>query len=190
MILELDTKLFKKLKEYKLTISQVVFLILVFDENQTKNQDVTELISRVSDEEIQGLISFNLIEKGELNSKVVFSPTKQLLNLVADKTDRFDEFYQRFPIYVTRPDGSKAYLRTNLAKCKIEYRKTIGRSSAMHEHIMRCLSAELEEKAMTGKLGYVKGMWKWLVTKEWEAQEEKLKYDKPTTNVSYGSTIY
>lgn len=58
MILELDTSLLKK---FNISINQLVFINLVLSENQNNHQDVHELLSRVSDEEIQDLIQRNLI---------------------------------------------------------------------------------------------------------------------------------
>ena len=74
----------------------------------------------------------------------------------------FDMFYDQFPVYVMRPDGTKGFLRANVNKCRKEYNRIVGKSKAMHEHIMDCLKYEIDERMRTGKIGYMKTMWKWL----------------------------
>lgn len=86
----------------------------------------------------------------------------------------FDEFYEVFPVYVIRPDGTKGFLRANVNKCRKEYNRIIGKSKAMHEHIMACLRYEIDNKMQTGKIGYMKTMWKWLTQHEWECYEEQM----------------
>ena len=91
-----------------------------------------------------------------------------------------------------RPDGTKGFLRSNINKCRNEYKKIVGKSRAMHEHILECLKFEVSSKMMTGKLGYFKTMWKWLTQREWEVIEEQLQYEQGETvnEISYGTTIY
>ena len=38
---------------------------------------------------------------------------------------------------------------------------------------------------ITGKIGYMKTMWKWLTQHEWEVKEEQMSYESETP-VSYG----
>ena len=40
----------------------------------------------------------------------------------------------------------------------------------------------------TGKIGYMKTMWKWLVQREWEAIEDQMNEESYSTN-SYGTNI-
>lgn len=191
MILELDTTLFDIFGE--ISINQLVFLTLVMNENQSNNQDVHKFLSRISENEIQELINNNLISFTTSGDNKIYSPTEELmLNLKQDKT-LFDEFYEVFPVYVTRPDGTKGFLRSNINKCRKEYNKIINKSKAIHEHLMQCLRYEIEDKLMTGKIGYMKTMWKWLTQHEWEVIEEQMKeengnYDSNTIE-NYGARI-
>lgn len=97
----------------------------------------------------------------------------------------FDEFYEVFPVYVIRPDGTKGFLRANVNKCRKEYNRIIGKSKAMHEHIMACLRYEIDNKMQTGKIGYMKTMWKWLTQHEWECYEEQMNTET-TEYLGYG----
>lgn len=102
----------------------------------------------------------------------------------------FDTFYDQFPVYVIRPDGTKGFLRANVNKCRKEYNRIVGKSKAMHEHIMDCLRYEIDDKMRTGKMGYMKTMWKWLTQHEWETFEEQMKLDDYQPNTyNYGTDI-
>lgn len=184
MILELDISLLKTLN---LSINQLAFISLVLSENQKDHQDIQELLSRVNEEEIQDLIQRNIIITQTMNNGISYQLSDDIINTLRKRNDSmFDEFYETFPVYVIRPDGTKGFLRANVNKCRKEYNHIVGKSRAMHEHIMDCLRYELDDKMRTGKLGYMKTMWKWLTQHEWECYEEQLKVKEEDT---YGTDI-
>lgn len=184
MILELDISLLKTLN---LSINQLAFISLVLSENQKDHQDIQELLSRVNEEEIQDLIQRNIIITQTMNNGISYQLSDDIINTLRKRNDSmFDEFYETFPVYVIRPDGTKGFLRANVNKCRKEYNRIVGKSRAMHEHIMDCLRYELDDKMRTGKLGYMKTMWKWLTQHEWECYEEQLKVKEEDT---YGTNI-
>ena len=186
MILELDTSLLNK---FSISINQLVFISLVLNDNQINNQDIHELLSRVNEEEIQDLIQRNIIVVTISDDNKIYSPSKELLDFIKkNEQSMFDEFYEVFPIYVTRPDGTRGFLRSNINKCRKEYNRIIGKSKAMHEHILSCLRYEIDDKLQTGKIGYMKTMWKWLTQHEWECYEEQMNLEQQTAN-SYGTGI-
>ena len=191
MILELDTSLFK-LNE-KLTINQIVFLTLVLNDNQKYNQDVHEFLSRISEADIQGLIDNGFITVNTSGDSKIYNVTATVKQFLEPEKAWFDYFYEVFPVYVIRPDGTKGFLRANINKCRKEYNRIVGKSKAMHEHLLKCLKFEVENKLLTGKLGYMKTMWKWLVNHEWESVEEQMKSaeteNKVLNEVGYGNTI-
>ena len=188
MIIELDTSLLDKIEN--LSINQLVLLTLVKDENQKTNQSVSTLLSRVEETDIQGLIDKNLITVEITENSTIYKPTEKLNSLLKPEKSWFDEFYELFPIYVVRPDGTKGFLRTNVNKCRQQYNRVTGKSIAMHQHIMDCLKHEIDTKLMQGKLGYMKTMWKWLTTCEWEVNEAQMQEDNSKTEDTYGTTIY
>lgn len=184
MILELDISLLKTLN---LSINQLAFISLVLSENQKDHQDIQELLSRVNEEEIQDLIQRNIIITQTMNNGISYQLSDDIINTLRKRNDSmFDKFYETFPVYVIRPDGTKGFLRANVNKCRKEYNRIVGKSRAMHEHIMDCLRYELDDKMRTGKLGYMKTMWKWLTQHEWECYEERLKVKEEDT---YGTDI-
>ena len=186
MILEIDTSILDRISD--LSMNQLVFLTLVLSDNQTINQDIQKLLSLVNEEEIQELESRGLIATSTVDNTTVIKKTEKLEELLKEDKAMFDMFYDQFPVYVMRPDGTKGFLRANVNKCRKEYNRIVGKSKAMHEHIMDCLKYEIDERMRTGKIGYMKTMWKWLTQHEWECYEEQMNLEQQTAN-SYGTGI-
>ena len=193
MTLELDTNFLKY--EPNLSIGQLVFLSLVND-NQKNHQDVSPIVNLVDETEIQDLINRNLITKSTTRAKVTYEITKELksyLRNLPEVKSMFDEFYEQYPSYITRADGLKDYLRSNKTKCRIHYETLEGHSREMHNHIMNCLKYEVSQKLATGKIGYMKRMWKWLTSNEWEAYEDQMNGVTPISHeqkeTTYGTEI-
>lgn len=172
MILEIDTSILDRIPT--LSINQLVFLTLVLNDIKTINQDIQKLLSLVNEEEIQELETQGLISIQYDRDTQVISKTEKLEELLKEDKAMFDMFYDQFPVYVMRPDGTKGFLRANVNKCRKEYNRIVGKSKAMHEHIMDCLKYEIDERMRTGKIGYMKTMWKWLTQHEWECYEEQM----------------
>ena len=104
MVLELDTSLLDMIKP--LTINQLVFLNLVLDVNQKSIKHVSQLVSLVSEAEIQDLINRGYIVKEISNEAITYLPTDNLIKIVERKITMFDEFYAAYPQVVIRPDGT------------------------------------------------------------------------------------
>lgn len=189
MILELDISLLDKIGD--LSLGQLVFLNLVLNDNQTNHQNVSQLLSLVSETEIQDLIDRELLSIEINDSNKIYSKTDTLDQILGFKQTKFDEFYDLFPAIVQRPDGLRGYLRTNSSKCRKLYNQIIGGSIAKHEHIVGCLKTEITNKTLTGKLGYMKTMWRWLCNQEWEVTEEQMKDESNNivTIETYGTTV-
>lgn len=188
MIIEVDTSLLEKIDN--LNINQLVFLNLLLNDYQSNNQDILKLISLVSDEDIADLNRRDLIVTTHTNDSISYDLSNKSKTLLVEK-DWFDEFYEQFPVYVVRPDGTRDYLRVNVNKCRQQYKKIVGRSKAMHQHLLKALKYDIEKKTLNGKLSYMKSMWKWLTQCEWENYDEELKYkDEQTKTISnYGTGL-
>lgn len=188
MIIELDTKLLD-LPEH-LNMNQLVFLSMVLDKNQTtRNQDVHRLVSLIGDDEISYLVQQNLITSIERGNFITYEATQRLKDFMTPSKDYFDLFYDRYPVYVLRPDGSKSYLRANVNKCRHLFNATCGKSSAMAEHLINCLNFEINKKMSEGKLSYMKTMWRWLVDHQWEESEEEMNDTIENPVNSYGTEL-
>lgn len=190
MILELDTSLFDIYR--KMSINQLVFLTLVLNENQSNNQDIHQFLSRISENEIQELVDSNIITVITSGDSKIYSISEDTRKHLKQDKSWFDEFYEVFPVYVTRPDGTKGFLRSNINKCRKEYNRIVGKSRAMHEHLIKCLQFEIDNKMITGKIGYMKTMWKWLTQREWEVTEEEMQFSMEqdiNDETAYGANI-
>lgn len=192
MILEIDTSLLKTIGD--INLNQLVFLTLVLDNNQKSNQGVAAIVSLVSDAEVQELINRDLIIKQETEMGIAYIQTDKLSSITKEKMDPFDEFYEIYPTQVIRPDGTSDFLKKNKNNCRKKYNSILGRSKAkrilIHQHLIDCLNYELEDKTRTGKLGYLKTMWKWLTTAEWENSEEQMKASETIINTQiYGTKL-
>lgn len=190
MILELDTSLFDIYG--KMSINQLVFLTLVLNENQSNNQDIHQFLSRISENEIQELVDSNIITVITSGDSKIYSISEDTRKRLKQDKSWFDEFYEVFPVYVTRPDGTKGFLRSNINKCRKEYNRIVGKSRATHEHLIKCLQFEIDNKMITGKIGYMKTMWKWLTQREWEVTEEEMQFSMEqdiNNEVAYGANI-
>ena len=169
MIIEINTKLLDLPEE--INSSQLIFLSMVLDKNQKSNQDVRKLISLISDDDISYLINANLVVSIERDDKKIYEPSEKLVNFLKKEKDYFDIFYDLYPVYVVRNDGSKCYLRANVNKCRHFFNTKCGRSSAMAEHIINCLKYEIDKKTREGSISYMMTMWNWLTRSQWEAIE-------------------
>lgn len=190
MILELDTSLFDIYG--KMSINQLVFLTLVLNENQSNNQDIHQFLSRISENEIQELVDSNIITVITSGDSKIYSISEDTRKRLKQDKSWFDEFYEVFPVYVTRPDGTKGFLRSNINKCRKEYNRIVRKSRAMHEHLIKCLQFEIDNKMITGKIGYMKTMWKWLTQREWEVTEEEMQFSMEqdiNNEIAYGANI-
>ena len=186
MIIEVDTKLMDLPEQ--INLNQLLFLSMVLDKNQKSNQNVHKIVSLISDDEISYLVSQGLITSKETGNSITYLPTDKLTKFVEPEQNYFDLFYNMYPVYVLRPDGSKNYLRANVHKCRHLYNTYVGRSSAMAEHINKCLEYEIDKKMRIGKIGYMKTMWRWLVDHQWEETEEEMNDANKQIN-NYGTEL-
>ena len=186
MIIEVNTKLLDKFPE--LNSNQLLFLSIVLDTNQPKYQDVRKIVSLISDDEIQYLILQQLITSIERGDSITYQATEKLREAVSLEKSYFDIFYDMYPVYVMRVDGSKSYLRANVNKCRHFFDTKCGKSSAMAEHIIKCLEYEISKRMREGSLSYMMTMWNWLTRSQWEAVEDEIQDTKQTIN-SYGTEL-
>ena len=187
MIIEVNTKLLDKFPE--LNSNQLIFLSIVLDKNQPKYQDVRKIVSLISDDEIQYLIDNKLIDSIEREDSKSYQATEKLREAVSLEKSYFDLFYDMYPVYVVRADGSKSYLRANVNKCRHYFNLKCGNSSAMAEHLIKCLDYEVAKRMREGSLSYMMTMWNWLTRNQWEAVEEEMQDSEQKPDQSYGTEL-
>lgn len=170
-------------------MNQLVFLSMVLGNNQKYNQDVQKIVSLIEDNEISYLAEQGLITSKKRGNSITYLATEKLTQFVAPAKDYFDTFYDMYPSYILRPDGTKSYLRANINKCKHLYHTYVGNSQTMAEHINACLKFELDKKLKTGKLMYMKTMWRWLVDHQWEESEAEMQDTEKESINTYGTEL-
>ena len=186
MIIEVNTKLLDEFPE--LNSNQLLFLSMVLDKNQPKYQDVCKVISLISDDEISYLVEQGLILSIEREDAKTYQPTDKLQRSIAPSKDYFDLFFDMYPVSVMRKDGTKCYLRANVNKCRHFFNTKCGKSTAMAEHIIRCLDYEISKRMREGSLSYMMTMWNWLTRSQWEAIEDEMN-DTSNTQSTYGTEL-
>lgn len=187
MIIEVNTKILDI--EKQINANQLLFLSIVLDKNQPKYQDVRKIVSLISDEEIQYLVNQGLITSIERGNSITYVATDEFKNKLMTDKSYFDLFYDIYPVYVMRPDGSKSYLRANINKCRNLFNAKVGQSSAMAEHIINCLKFEIDKKMREGKISYMMTMWNWLSRNQWEVSEEEMQDIEQKADQSYGTEL-
>lgn len=187
MIIEVNTKILDVFPD--LNSNQLLFLSIVLDKNQPKYQDVRKIVSLISDEEIQYLISQKLIDSIEREDEITYQATEKLREAISLEKSYFDIFYDMYPVYVVRSDGSKSYLRANVNKCRHYFNTKCGRSSTMAEHIIKCLDYEISKRMREGSMSYMMTMWNWLTRNQWEAIEDEMQDMQKQTVNSYGTEL-
>lgn len=187
MIIEVDTKLMDLPEQ--INMNQLVFLSMVLGKNQKFNQNVYKIVSLISDDEISYLINQGLITSKQKSDSITYLPSERLIAFMTPEKGYFDLFYDMYPVYVNRPDGSKSYLRANIHKCRHLYETYVGRSKTMAEHINNCLQYEISKKMREGKLSYMKTMWRWLVDHQWEESEIEMQQEKSIKQNTYGTEL-
>lgn len=186
MIIEVNTKLLHMPEQ--INTNQLFFLSTVLDKNQKPNQDVRKIVSLISDDEIQYLIDHDLISSTTEGETITYLPTDKLKDFLKPSKTYFELFSEIYPKYVLRPDGTKAYLKTNINRCHHLFNLYTGLSEAMAQHLIDCLNFEVSKKVRTGKLGYMKTMYKWLVEHNWEESEQEMT-DTQTSSTTYGTEL-
>lgn len=175
MTIDLDINFLKY--EPNLSIGQLLFLSLVKNDNQTNHQEVSQIVNLFVESEIQDLIDRGLLTVTVGRTKKVYKLTSKVISFIKNLPEvksLFDEFYELYPSYITRVDGTKDYLRSNVKQARKYYESLVGSNETLHRHIIKCLKSEVSEKLITGKIGYMKRMWKWLTNHEWEIYEDRI----------------
>ena len=90
MIIEIDTKVLDVFPG--LNSNQLIFLGMVLGKNQPKYQDVRNVLSLISEDDISYLISQELVTAIESGESITYQPTDKLISAVKPKKDYFDDY--------------------------------------------------------------------------------------------------
>lgn len=159
------------LVDLKITAHQFMILFMILDgmyahlDEYLKSNDSYKIFN----EDLKKLSELSLLTYDSSNvynyKAIVVTPS--FMKRVA-KYDFFDELYTAYPTKISRPDGSVDYLRKDRHYCEQVYSIITKSNPDIHDHIMRCLRAELKQREASGTINYMKRLSNWITKREWE----------------------
>ena len=187
MLIEIDLEEAKKLQ---ITLNQFLLLKFAIDKINIKPY---QSVIQINEDDINSLIQQGILEpESKYDSKDLskLAVTSEFIDRLKSR-DYFDEFYSMYPISVTRPDGTKDYLRGNISRSRKLYESHVGNSKAKHSGMLSALNFEVTNRTMSNKMGYMKRLYSWLLSEEWVLYEEFLKDKKVQKQIQevYGTQI-
>jgi len=169
MELKLETDFLLK---NNLSPNEAVLLSLLYE---GKNKVVKELSTGLKQDPFEYEL-VRLKELGYVEGKTALSlKLTEKGKEVYEARDYFQEFLDAFPTSVIRKDGKRAYLKTDKKRSRDKYFKITRKRKDIHEHILKCLKYEVEQRTASGDMMWFKGMPNWLAAEEWENWGERMK---------------
>lgn len=99
---------------------------------------------------------------------------------------QFNELLELYPTVGTRKDGTSYELKNKLNVCKKGYIDYLKTGAMTHDEIMTALKVELNDKQLTGKMHYLKGLHRWINEKTFEQYKGRI---LETSGLGYGQTL-
>lgn len=179
-----------------ITAHQFLICRLISDNkyNELKKYlETTKSLDNLSND-IEHLAELNLIETSKYNVDKDFKKltVKPAFKKLIANGSFFEELYETYPVKVVRDGGQTDYLRAERYNSKRIYDLIVHNNPSKHEHILKCLQAEVAHRQQHGTLGYMKRLYKWLATQEWKSFEERLDESYSASDgkeALYGTTI-
>jgi len=191
MLITFDTD---SLNNLKLTAEDYTWLLIIADNKQGLLKKYVQDMA-ITDIEIYNKLrhlgDIGLVElvSGDSSNVLNWQATKKAKELLYGD-DLFKIFLNEFPQSVTRTDGTTDFLRTDISNAEIAYRSYIGRSVDKHEHILKCLKAEIKHRTENGSMPYMKRILSWITNKSWQSYEDSLDSILTTNkDLGYGTTL-
>jgi hypothetical protein len=196
MILEIDIQF---LLDNKITAHQYIIAKLI-SENKVQllkkyiayTNTLNDLHKDLDQLHIAGFLSSTYSSGNYINLETLNTSSK-FIKASTFTNDPFDEFYALYPIKALRPDGMYDYLRVDQDKCRKLYHNIVRKKPSTHEHIMKCLRSEIEERSLKGQMSYMKRMPAWLTSESWKAYADQVENNLSTTleekRKAYGTDV-
>jgi len=196
MILEIDTQF---LLDNKITAHQFIIAKLI-SENKipllkkyiSYSDTLNDLYKDLGQLKVAGFLSPTFNPSSFISLDTI-DVSQKFLKACKFSDDPFDEFYSVFPVKALRPGGIYDYLRVDQARCRKLYHNIVRTKPSSHEHIMRCLRAEIQDRGLKGQMSYMKRMPIWLTSESWKAYDDKVEGDLDPTlgenTKAYGNNV-
>lgn len=187
MLIEIDLEEAKKLQ---ITLNQFLLLKFAIDNINIKPY---QSVIQINDSDVNALVEQGILEPEssfDIKDLKKLKVTPAFIDKLKSR-DYFDEFYSMYPISVTRPDGTKDYLRGNVSRSRKIYESHVGNSKSKHNDMLAALNFEITNRKMSNKMGYMKRLYSWLISEEWVLYEEFLNDKKVQKQIQevYGTEI-
>ena len=185
MLIELDLS---EAKSLKLTINQFLLIKLLLNKVDIKSyQNVIHL----NNADVELLVEKKILTKESLGANSISElKLDEEFSLLNKSKDFFDEFYDLYPVFVVRPDGTKDYLRGDISRCRKNYNSIVGKSKSAHKKMMNALKYDITNRKITNTMMYMKRMAKWLTSEEYLIYENEVLKDVKQEKVdTYGTAI-
>lgn len=169
MTLQLNTEF---LLRYKLTANQFMLLCILKEDSQFILRKLVNAFPEYEND-LKLLAERGYIQK---TGKVTYMITENG-KIVFDQDSLFEEFAEIYPGVITRPDGTRDFLKTDLKRCKAAYDKVVNGDIEKHNMILRSLAEEIKvRREKANGMSYMRKMYNWIKSEGWIA------YDGTTSN--------
>ena len=193
MLINVNTE---SLIKEKLTASQYIALYLLFEQ---KYATFIQLVEEYKlHQEMEDLVSkgYFLAYDKKTRPESIPSNKAKIRHLLDLGDSGFWELLGNYPLKVPADRGGARYLRPSshtsesAAKLKKKYDSILKRSKHTHEHIMRCLDAELWFRRRGDSMKFMHNLETWLDKRHWEQYENLLEMsNERKTEAKYGEDL-
>lgn len=167
MKVEIDLSFIKK---HKLTPTQYIVLHLAAKQNDKELNSLVASSQSLYQADIEDLVEKELLVKEDGLHRIA-----PLYKTLFANEGMFEELVNIFPTSVIRPDGIRDQLRTDKVRSKRNYNRK-ATSRAVHEHIVKCLKFEVQERTRLNTLKFMKKLPNWISSETWKEWEDKLEH--------------
>jgi hypothetical protein len=188
MVIPIELTVLSKLE---ITVGEYALLYLLANRLTAKANDLLRLDSSITPDTIQRLIEKRLIHASHQSNGINLAKVIVRNRFITEmkKGDMFDDLVAHYPIKVTRPDGTQDYLRNDLTRCRKLYNQILKSGEAEHSDVLEALAYEIYDRTNSNKMGYMKRLYKWITSEEWQIWQQKLKEVNVIDKADYFSQL-
>lgn len=177
----------------KLTASQYVMLVLLFESNTELFVNYIKLYG-FAEKELQGLVDQGYILSCDPKNPLtcITIARDKVRKLLGIEESYFTELFNVYPIKVSNGKSLRILRPTSLSAksaivCKEKYDRYIKGNPLKHKHVMDCLEKELDTRKRGGNLQYMHALETYINKNAWDAYEGLL---DTNTTIQQADTKY
>lgn len=177
----------------KLTASQYVMLLLLFEENTELFVNYVNLYG-FAKKEIQGLVDQGYILSCDPQNPLtcITIARDKVRKLVGIEESYFTELFNTYPLKVSDGRAVRVLRPSSLSAkaakvCKEKYDRYIKGNLIKHKHVLDCLEKELQTRRRGGNMQYMHALETYINKNAWDAYEGLL---DANTTIKHQDTKY